>query len=443
MKLDLKNKRYILDGAMGTLMINEGMQQGEDSTSFALAHPDIIANIHRAYIDAGSDIIYSPTFNLNRAKAEKLGGSIENTVSMLMKSTLQVRDEAKANGKEVLAALDIGPQGDMMEPFGTLTFEDAYAFFADFVKAGVAEGADLVVIETMSDLYETKAAVLAAKENSNLPVIVSLSFEESGRTYLGVSIEAMAATLESLGVDAMGINCSLGPIQILPLIKRLMEATNVPVFAKPNAGLPDAQTGEYDISCDAFVDVMKSYFEAGVCMAGGCCGTTPEYIKGLAEYAKAHPAEPAEVEPVKAEPVEASAGAGMICSNMKAVALSDESKIGRAIDPAADSTVADSLAMGDVYSLLDMALQQADEGADAIVINCDAPGADVQTLLPQAVKFLQSMCDLPMILESASPQAMEAALRVYNGRPGVSMRLASGCAGDMEAAAAKYGALII
>ena len=282
MAIDFRDKIYILDGAMGTMLQKAGMNPEETTTQFGLKHPEIWYDIFTQYINAGADIIYAGTFGINKFKADELDMSLEEAVVCAMNVADRARNEAsKASGRDVKIALGIGPLGELLEPMGTLTFEEAYDAFSQIVNAGKNCGADLVVIETMTDLYEVKAAVLAVKENSKLPVMVSMTFEENERTFTGVSLEAMALTLEGLGVDAMGINCSLGPVEILPMARKLRSLTSIPVFAKPNAGLPDPETGKYDITCDQFIDTMKEYIDCGINMVGGCCGTTPEHIREL------------------------------------------------------------------------------------------------------------------------------------------------------------------
>ncbi|MDD4200186.1 MAG: homocysteine S-methyltransferase family protein, partial [Eubacteriales bacterium] len=279
-------KTIILDGATGTEYQQRGMEPGQDSTAFALANPDVVYEVAKSYAEAGSECIYTPTFNLNRQKVDRLGYSVEELSGRLAEPVLKLRKEYAEKGRILKVFFDVGPQGEMIEPLGKQKFEDAYEFYALEAKAAEKLGADAVAIETMTDIYDVKAAVLAVKENTRLPVIVTMSFEENGRTFTGTSLEAMAVILEGLGVDAMGINCSLGPVQILPLMKKLRTYTNIPLVAKPNAGLPDPATGGYDISCEEFVETMKEYVDSGVDFVGGCCGTDPNYIRGIAEYVK-------------------------------------------------------------------------------------------------------------------------------------------------------------
>ena len=252
MAIDFGEKIYILDGGMGTMLQEAGMSPDESSAEFGVRNPHILTEIHNKYVDAGSDIIYASTFSINGRRLDKLNMSLQEAVNIVLDAAAAAKERAmKLYGREVNVALDIGPVGQLLEPMGTLPFEEALEIFAELVRAG-RDKADIIAIETMTDLYEVKAAVLAAKENSDLPVMVSMSFEANGRTFTGTSLEAMALTLEGLGVDAMGINCSLGPDEIFPMIMKLKTLTSVPVFAKPNAGLPDPSTGAYAMDADDF-----------------------------------------------------------------------------------------------------------------------------------------------------------------------------------------------
>lgn len=459
-------KTYILDGAMGTELQKRGMKPGEDSTAFALANPDIVGDVHREYIEAGSDIIYAPTFNLNRDKVASLGETVESLTLKLTEPARRLREEYAKAGKNILMAFDIGPQGEMVEPMGSLTFEDAYAFYAEEAKAAAACEADIVTIETMTDIYDVKAAVLAVKENCDLPVIVTMSFEENGRTFTGTSLETMAMVLEGLGVDAMGINCSLGPAQILPLIKKLLTFTDLPVVAKPNAGLPDPATGGYDISCEEFVEIMKEYIDAGVAFAGGCCGTAPEYIRGIAEYA-AQEASGVQEKTVKSptgpltEQIDAAHKSQEIsihslfglaephkvlkvCSGRKVVTVDHVAVIGERLNPTGKKKLKQALIDEDFDYIIAQAMSQIDAGAEILDVNVGVPGIDEAALMPKVVKKLQAVTDLPLQIDSSNADAIEAALRVYNGRP-----IVNSVNGDAEVMdgilpiVKKYGAAVI
>ncbi|MCQ2545013.1 MAG: homocysteine S-methyltransferase family protein [Clostridia bacterium] len=402
-------KTIILDGATGTEYQKKGMQQGQDSTAFALANPDVVKEVARNYAEAGSEIIYAPTFNLNRQKVEDIGLSLEEITEKLARPVLELREEYAKAGRKIRVAFDIGPQGEMVEPLGKLTFEDAYDFYAQEAKAAQKLGVDVVTIETMTDIYDVKAAVLAVKENTDLPVFATMSFEENGRTFTGTSLETMAIILEGLGVDAMGINCSLGPVQILPLMKKLRALTDLPIIAKPNAGLPDPATGGYDISCDEFVDTMKEYVDAGVDMVGGCCGTDPDYVRGIAEYVKA--------KDVKAERQDAKTEkALMVCSGSKAVTVDHVTVIGERLNPTGKKKLKTALLEGDYDYVLNQAQKQIEAGAEILDVNVGVPGLDEASAMPAVVKKLQSNFDLPLQIDSSNPDAIEAALRVYNGK---------------------------
>ena len=409
MAIDFRDKIYILDGAMGTMLQKAGMNPEETTTQFGLKHPEIWYDIFTQYINAGADIIYAGTFGINKFKADELDMSLEEAVVCAMNVADRARNEAsKASGRDVKIALGIGPLGELLEPMGTLTFEEAYDAFSQIVNAGKNCGADLVVIETMTDLYEVKAAVLAVKENSKLPVMVSMTFEENERTFTGVSLEAMALTLEGLGVDAMGINCSLGPVEILPMARKLRSLTSIPVFAKPNAGLPDPETGKYDISCDQFIDTMKEYIDCGINMVGGCCGTTPEYISGIARYRDSLVQKPQKEESIKH---------GLrICSSTDVVTVDHVTVIGERINPTGKKRLKQALLEKDFDYILNQAIEQIDAGAEILDVNVGVPSLDDVEMLPEVIKKLQSVTGLPLQIDSSNPKAIEAALRVYNGK---------------------------
>lgn len=409
MAIDFNDKIYILDGGMGTMLQKAGMKPGETTTQFGLGHPDIWKDIYRQYIDAGSDIIYAGTFGLNRFKLDEIDIPLDEAVRIVMGIADEARKEgAERTGRDIKVALDIGPLGELLEPMGTLSFEAAYEAFAELVGIAKDCGADLAVVETMTDLYEVKAAVLAVKENSDMPVIVSMTFESNERTFTGVSIESMAMTLEGLGVDAMGINCSLGPVEILPMIKKLRSLTSRPVLAKPNAGLPDPATGEYDITCEQFVDVMKEYMDCGINMVGGCCGTDPGYIAGLAAYRDSLDGKPSAPEPQQRQL--------KVCSSTDVVTVDHVAVIGERINPTGKKRLKQALLEDDFDYILTQAIEQIDAGAEILDVNVGVPSLDDVAMLPRVVKKLQSITGLPLQIDSSNPAAIEAALRVYNGK---------------------------
>ena len=445
MAIDFNDKIYILDGAMGTMLQRAGMAPDETTTQFGLEHPQIWKDIHSQYIDAGADIIYASTFGMNRFKTEELDRPLHEAVALAMKAACEARAEAGDKGRAVKVALGIGPLGELLEPMGTLKFEEAYEAFTDLVTAGKDNGAALVVIETMTDLYEVKAAVLAVKENSGLPVMVSMTFEDNGRTFTGVSLEAMAMTLEGLGVDAIGINCSLGPVEILPMAKELRELTSVAVFAKPNAGLPDPETGKYDITCGQFIETMKEYMQAGINMVGGCCGTTPEYIAGLAECRDELAKNGVPGAAGKEGHATGKEKRGLrICSGTDVVHVDHVTVIGERINPTGKKRLKQALLDGDMDYILNQAVEQIDAGAEILDVNVGVPSLDESAVLPDLVKKLQAITGTPLQIDSSDPAAIEAALRVYNGKAIVnSVNGEPDVMDDILPVVKKYGAAVI
>ena len=395
------NEYHFLDGAMGTMLQKSGLPLGERPELLCLTEPQVITDIHRAYIEAGADLVYCNTFGANELKLEGTGHEPEEVIDGAVRAAKKA-----AEGTGTAVALDVGPLGELLEPAGTLTFQRAYDCYARMVKQGEKSGADLVVFETMTDLYEVKAAVLAARENSRLPILVSMTFEENGRTFTGCSIEAMAMTLEGLGVDAVGINCSLGPDEIYPLAARLCKATSLPVFVKPNAGLPDPATGAYHISPEDFARSLSRYADLGICMAGGCCGTTPDYIRALRGAFEGN---------VPAERTFTRRAA--VCTPTRVVEIDDVTVIGERINPTGKKLMRQALLEGDMGYILRQAVTQADARAAILDVNVGAPGVDEVQVLPKVVKQVQSVSDLPLQLDSSDAGALEAALRVYNGKP--------------------------
>ena len=277
----------ILDGGMGTMLQAAGLPMGQLPEVWNITNPDTVAEIQRKYVEAGSRVIYANTFGANRHKVETSG----YTPAELIAGGIQAARTA-AGDRDVKVALDVGPIGQLLEPLGTMSFDEAYDIYKEMVIAGEQAGADLVIFETMSDLYEVKAAVLAAKENTRLPVWVTMTFEATGRTFVGVTVPAMALTLTGLGVDALGFNCSLGPKELLPMVEELRQWTDLPLILKPNAGLPDPATGAYVITPEEFAEEMKGAAELGVTIMGGCCGTTPDFIRALDAAAGSLPLRP-------------------------------------------------------------------------------------------------------------------------------------------------------
>ena len=379
MEIDFRKKRYVLDGGMGTMLQSAGMSPEETTTEFGLAHPEILTQIHKKYIEAGADIVYASTFGTNRFKKKEIGEcTLQEAVQIQVKAAVKAKEIMAAQGREVAVAIDLGPLGELLEPMGTLSFEDAYDAFREVIQAG-CDLADLIVIETMTDLYEVKAAVLAAKETCDLPVIVTMTFEENGRTFTGVSLEAMVLTLEGLGVDAMGINCSLGPVEIFPMAEKLRSLTDLPLVIKPNAGLPDPATGAYDITCDQFVEDGR-FPELGIELIGGCCGTTPEYIEGLAEIAAKFGGTEDSAKPSEEKTLQ-------VCSGNTVVTVDHVTVIGERINQLKETSETGALDEDFDY-ILSQAIEQTMPGRRSWMLMSASRSLDDVKMLPLVIKKL-------------------------------------------------------
>ena len=420
----------LLDGGMGTMLQAAGLQLGARPEELNITDPEAIQRIHGMYAAAGSRIINTNTFG---ASAHKLAKSPYTVEEVIAAGVACCKRACAPYG--ALTALDIGPLGELLEPNGTLPFETAVSEYARIVRAGVAAGADLVVVETFTDLYELKAALLAVKENCDLPVLASMSFEARGRTFTGCTVESFAATARGLGADAVGINCSLGPKEIFPMAKRLTEAVpgNFPVFVKPNAGLPRADGSGYDITPQLFALQMKPYRELHLFAAGGCCGTTPEFIKLLnGTFAGCTPGRPAHRMP------------SVLCTPVDTVTVDGITVVGERINPTGKKRFQQALREGDMNYVLEQAVSQAEAGAQILDVNVGAPGVDEPVLMEQVVKALQSVTSLPLQLDSSNVEALARGLRVYNGKP-----IVNSTNGEPEKLAAilplckKYGAAIV
>ena len=396
-------KRFVLlDGGMGTQLQTRGLQPGQKPELAALEMPDTLTAIHADYARAGADILLANTFGANAKKLAGCPCTVEQVVSAAIACARSAAAETGA-----LVALDIGPLGELLVPAGTLRFEDAYAEFAQVIRAGAAAGADLVFLETMTDLYELKAAILAAKENCALPVFTSMSFESRGRTFTGCTVESYAVTAAGLGADAVGINCSLGPKEILPFAQRLCRSVpaGVPVFVKPNAGLPNPD-GSYNLNAAEFAAEMKAYASIGVSMVGGCCGTTPDFIAKLRETFA--PLVPAEKIPIRRS---------CLCTPVRFVEVDGITVVGERINPTGKKRLQQALRDGDSAYPCAQAVAQAEAGAQVLDVNAGLPGIDEAATLEQLVKDLQAITDLPLQLDSSNPEALSRALRIYNGKP--------------------------
>ena len=425
-----QSNTILLDGGMGTMLQAAGLKLGARPEELNITDPALIEGIHGQYAAAGSRIVNANTFG---ASAHKLAGSAYTLEQVITAGIENCKHACTPYG--ALTALDVGPLGELLEPSGTLAFEDAVAEYARIVKAGEAAGADLIFFETYTDLYELKAALLAAKENTHLPILASMSFEAGGRTFTGCTVESFAATARGLGADAVGINCSLGPKEIFPMAKRLAEAVpgNFPVFVKPNAGLPRADGSGYDITPQLFALQMKPYRELHLFAAGGCCGTTPEFIKLLnGTFAGCTPGRPAHRMP------------SVLCTPVDTVTVDGITVVGERINPTGKKRFQQALREGDMNYVLEQAVSQAEAGAQILDVNVGAPGVDEPVLMEQVVKALQSVTSLPLQLDSSNVEALARGLRVYNGKP-----IVNSTNGEPEKLAAilplckKYGAAIV
>lgn len=425
------DRNYILlDGAMGTMLQKKGMEVGTVPETLNILKPEWIIDIHKSYIEAGSQIIYANTFGANRYKMEEIGYSVEELIEAAINNAKKA-----AEGTDTLVALDMGPIGQLLEPTGSLSFEEAYDIFKQEVIAG--KDADLIVIETMTDLMETKAAVLAAKENSNLPVMCTMTFEDNKRTFTGCSVSAMCLTLQGLGVEALGVNCSLGPKDLLPIVEEISQWTSIPIVVKANAGLPDPVTNTYNVSPQEFAGVCNQMLKFGAKVMGGCCGTNPEYIaklKAMLENAVAN-------NQMKKNERQHTLS---VCSPIKTVVVDQPRIIGERINPTGKKRFKQALKENNMDYILSQAIEQVEAGADILDVNVGSPDIDEKEMMVRTVKALQSIVDVPLQIDSTKPEVIEAALRVYNGKPIVnSVNGEDKVLDAILPVVAKYGAAVI
>ncbi len=429
----LQQHIVILDGGMGTLLQAQGLQAGEYPEMWNLTHPDVITAVHKSYYDAGSHIVSTNTFGANALKFS------DEELESIIRAAVANANAAKAqcDGTQPrFVALDIGPTGKLLKPLGDLDFEDAVAVFAKTVKLGAKYGVDAILIETMNDSYETKAALLAAKENSDLPVLVSNAYGEDGKLMTGASPTAMVAMVEGLGADAVGANCSLGPSQLRGVMEELLSVASVPVILKPNAGLPKVVDGNtvFDITPEEFADEVASLLQKGVRVAGGCCGTTPTYISLLTQRAS------------KIAPVPVTKKAlTMVSSYSHAVTFSDAPVlIGERINPTGKKRFKQALVEQDMDYILNEGIRQQEKGVHILDVNVGLPDIDETAMLTRTVCELQAILDLPLQIDTADAVAMEAALRRYNGKALVNS--VNGKADSMAAIfplVRKYGGVVV
>lgn len=401
----IKNNTVILDGAMGTLLQAAGLSAGEKPEEWNISHPQTVRKIHMDYLLAGSNVICTNTFGANRLRFSS--DRLEKIIRAAVKNAREAIEEC-GDEENRWVALDIGPTGKLLKPLGDLYFEDAVAIFAETVKIGAECGVDLIIIETMADSYETKAALLAAKENSSLPVFVSNAYGSDGKLMTGASPAAMIALLEGMGADAIGVNCSLGPKSLYPVVRDYLKYSSLPVIFKPNAGMPRLENGEtvYDLSDLEFADECALMIREGVRAVGGCCGTTPSHIGSLSLAAS-------EISPLPIEEKDITA----VSSYTHSVELSLRPiLIGERINPTGKPAFREAVREGNTELILKEAIGQRERGVDILDVNLGIPGINEATLLSDTVCKIQEICDLPLQIDSADPIAMEAALRLYNGK---------------------------
>lgn len=401
----MKKNIVVFDGAMGTMLQKKGLKLGEIPETLNINQRDKIIEIHKEYLDAGAHVITSNTFGANEKKLSKTGYSVEEVVDAaisLAKEAIRSRENTN-----LFVALDIGPIGELVEPMGTLSFDNAYEIFKRQIIQGAKSGADLILIETMTDLYELKAAVLAAKENSNLPVIATMSFEKDHRTFTGCLPISMAITLDGLGVDGLGINCSLGPREIYPIVEELIKWTDVPILVQPNAGLPVIRNGEtcYDVGKEEFALEAERFVRLGVRMVGGCCGTTPTYIKSIQEKIRG-------LSPKNIEKKDHSA----LCSPSKTVVIEGVKVIGERINPTGKKLFKEALRNNDIDYILKQGISQVEAGAHILDVNVGLPEINEPEMMVNVIKKLQSVTSVPLQIDSSDPVAVELGLRYYNGK---------------------------
>ena len=401
----MKNNIVYLDGGMGTLLQKSGLQPGELPERWNISHPEVIREIHKSYYDSGSNIVNTNTFGANSLKFSL--DELDEIICCAVKNADEARKESSGD-QEKFIALDVGPTGKLLKPLGDLDFEDAVRTFAETIRLGKKHGVDLITIETMNDSYETKAAVIAAKENCDLPIIVTNAYGENGRLMTGADSAVMAAMLEGLCVDAIGANCSLGPKQLMGVMDELLKYCSVPVAFKPNAGLPksDGKVTYYDVDAEEFAQDIKLAVANGVRIVGGCCGTTPEYIKKVCELTR------------DMRPKEIEKKTYSVCTSYNKAVFFGEKPIliGERINPTGKKRFKQALLENDIGYILQEAVNQQAKGVHVLDVNVGLPGIDEARMLTNSVCELQCVTDLPLQIDSSDPVAMESALRRYNGK---------------------------
>lgn len=432
----LGKELLFFDGGMGTLLQAEGLQPGELPETWNIERKETIRKIHQSYFEAGSDIVLTNTFGANALKFHDENCSLKAIIDAAVENVRFGAKAALRDGRDYYVALDIGPTGKLLKPLGDLSFEEAYEAFKEVVQYGEKAGADLIHIETMSDTYEVKAAVLAAKENTNLPVFATMIFDDKGKLLTGGDVPSVVALLEGLRVDALGINCGMGPKQMLPILQQIAQYTSLPIIVKPNAGLPKQRDGQtyYDVTPDVFAKQLQEIVKAGACVIGGCCGTTPKHIRAMIAACK-------DLEMTKPT----FKNHTIVSSYGKAVELGDMPVIiGERINPTGKSKFKQALKEHNLDYILKEGITQQDKGAHILDVNVGLPDIDEVVMMKEVVRELQSVTSIPLQIDTVDTEAMEQAMRIYNGKPMVNS--VSGKQESMNAVfplIQKYGGVVI
>lgn len=441
MLLERLGKELIFfDGGTGTLLQEKGLKPGELPEIWNLEHMEEVIDIHRQYYEAGSDIVLSNTFGANALKFQNSDYDLSDIVTAAVVNVKEAAQLGVHDGREVYAGLDIGPTGKLLKPMGDLSFEDAYRVFCEVMVIGEEAGADLIHIETMSDTYEVKAAVLAAKENTKLPVFATMIFDEKGKLLTGGDVPSVVALLEGLGVDALGINCGMGPEQMVPILEEILSVASVPVIVKPNAGLPKQRDGEvyYDVEPEQFAGMMEQIVVKGAALAGGCCGTTPGHIRAMTERLRKTKAFERRILPqVHEDTIVSSYGRAVILGKKPMI-------IGERINPTGKKRLKEALKEHNLDYILKEAISQQDMGAHILDVNVGLPDIDETEMMTEVVKELQSITSLPLQIDTVDTDALEAAMRIYNGKPMVNS--VNGKQESMDAVfplIQKYGGVVV
>lgn len=409
--LDILGKKMLFfDGGMGTMLQKKGVKPGEITEIWNITRPEDVYDVHCEYLVAGADIIMANTFGANCLKLAGTGYTVQEIVRAgVLNAQKAVLDVCGPDtGRKAFVAMDLAPTGKLLKPFGTMEFDEAYELYKEMVIAGAEAGADIMMVETMGDTYEIKAAILAIKENCDLPIFATVTFDEKGKLLTGANVEAVVTLLEGLGVDAIGINCGLGPVQMRPLIQQMLSLTNLPVIVNPNAGLPRQVDGKtvYDITPDQFADIMEEMAADGVWLMGGCCGTTPEYIKLIHDRCAKK-----RLKPIAKKEIT------RVSSYSHAVNFEEGHVIiGERINPTGKARFKQALRDGDIDYVLQEGFAQEDAGAKILDVNVGLPEIDEETMILRVMRELQAVIDLPLQIDSADTAAMEKALRYYNGK---------------------------